>query len=58
MSKKTFIQFLQEKAKPDHDVEEKFKDVDCDSEDLTDDERDYCAGKKLVKFLYKSHQSQ
>jgi hypothetical protein len=41
----------------DKDVDERFKDVDCESEELSEEEMEYCAGKKLVKYLYKAHQA-
>jgi hypothetical protein len=56
--KRTFIEFLTEKKKRmDKDVDERFKDVDCESEELSEEEMEYCAGKKLVKYLYKAHQA-
>lgn len=58
MSKKNFIEFLNEKkTKLDHDPEEKFKDLDCTSEELTEEEEEYCAGKKLVNYLYRAQQA-
>lgn len=57
--KKTFAEFLLEKKEKieSDDVETKFKDVDCESENLTDEEKEYCASKKLVDFLYRAQQS-
>lgn len=53
--KKTLVDFVTEKKKQgeDHDVEEKFKDVDCncDLETLDDDAREYCQQKNMIKYI-------
>jgi hypothetical protein len=55
---KTLAEFLTEKVKQeDHDVEEKFKDVDCncDLDTLEDDAREYCSQKRMVDFINKAY---
>jgi hypothetical protein len=51
--KKTFIEFLVEKKKNKKDAEEKFKDLDCDCDldTLSDEEREYCVGKKTMEYM-------
>ena len=57
--KKTLNDFLIEKKKEvaDHDVEEQFKDLDCncDMDTLNDDEREYCTQKKMIEFINKAY---
>ena len=57
--KKTLSDFLTEKKKEsvDHDVEERFKDLDCncDFDTLDDDEREYCTQKKMIEFINKAY---
>jgi len=58
--KKTFKEFLAEKSSKinSKSFEEKFKNVDCMSKDLTEEEKEYCASKKLLDFIVKSHAAQ
>jgi hypothetical protein len=57
--KKTLSDFLTEKKKAgiDHDVEERFKDLDCncDLDEMDEDERDYCNQKRMIDFINRAY---
>jgi len=57
--KKTLTEFLAEKKKAgiDHDVETKFKDVDCncDLDTLDIEARNYCNAKRMIDLINKSY---
>lgn len=48
---KTLKEFIVEKAK---EKEDKFKDLDCTSDDLTDEEKEVCNQRELVSLMRKS----
>ena len=56
--KKTLVEFVTEKKDQDenHDVEEKFKDVDCncDLSELEDEAREYCTQKRMIELINKA----
>lgn len=49
-----FKEFLAEKAAECADEAEKYKDVDCSADDLTEDEQEWCKKKGMMDMLYKS----
>lgn len=52
--KRTLKEFVTEKFdNEDHDVESRFKelDCDCDLDTLEEDEREYCAQKNMIKYI-------
>ena len=51
---KTLNEFVAEKLdKEDHDLENKFKDVDCDCDldELDEEAREYCQQKRMIKYI-------
>jgi hypothetical protein len=53
--KKTLFQFLAEKEESLKCDADKFKDLDCSSDDLTDEEREHCEQLKFIDFMRKSN---
>jgi hypothetical protein len=49
--------FLIEKAKECTEDAEKFKDVDCSADDLTEEEQEWCKKKGMMDMLYKSQKA-
>lgn len=47
-------EFLTEKKKECESDSDKYKDLDCTRDDLSDDERDWCNKKNIVNFINKS----
>lgn len=52
--KKNLKEFLLEKKSELENFDEKFKDVDCKSTELTDEEKRYCANMEMVEFMKKA----
>lgn len=49
-----FKEFLTEKAEECEKDAEKFKDLDCSSDELTEEEQEWCKKKGMMDMLYKS----